>query len=433
MPRYELTALAEPAGSDSSFALDLNDGGNVAGGASFSGDPSTRAVAWLGGAPLVLDTSSVATVAHGIAVDDRVVGVSGASHAMLWDGGQAEDLHVHFPGKAASAAYAINGAGSVACAAGDAYYWDQAAVFPSRAAVYDASSGNVSYLDPFPGEDRSAACTAINEAGHAAGLSIRNDDPARYEHVFVFDGKQVVDWGATQAVRHHWNVVGVNAQDTVTGWRVVWRQPGYDYGGSYRILTPNDFHELPELPNPGSRNNRTFAQSINDDGVVVGVSVPYFDEPYCAFVDFPAGSPERGIYDLNKVTSNASGWQLEYATGINNAGEIVGYGTYQGRTRGFLLRPHDPGISELTIELLLSFVQLIGGIPQGGGGVGILPGGKPIPVDPPSWRQYSSEQRDILLASILRQLAPALSDENQDVLRDAADEIMKRVRKRLDQ
>src|SRR5688572_326438 len=61
MPRYELTDLSEPAGSESSFALDINDSGNVAGGATFSGDPSTRAVAWVNGASVVLDASSAST------------------------------------------------------------------------------------------------------------------------------------------------------------------------------------------------------------------------------------------------------------------------------------------------------------------------------------------------------------------------------------
>ena len=43
--------------------------------------------------------------------------------------------------------------------------------------------------------------------------------------------------------------------------------------------------------------------------------------------------------DLNSVVPANSGWDLQQAYGINDAGDIVGVGTYQGQTRAFLIDP----------------------------------------------------------------------------------------------
>jgi probable HAF family extracellular repeat protein len=47
-----------------------------------------------------------------------------------------------------------------------------------------------------------------------------------------------------------------------------------------------------------------------------------------------------GFHDLNERIPPGSGWKLEAATGINNRGEIVGWGDYKGNEQsGFLLVP----------------------------------------------------------------------------------------------
>jgi probable HAF family extracellular repeat protein len=45
------------------------------------------------------------------------------------------------------------------------------------------------------------------------------------------------------------------------------------------------------------------------------------------------------MVDLNTLIPAKSGWVLQTATGINDAGQIVGYGTFKKQTRGFLLTP----------------------------------------------------------------------------------------------
>lgn len=45
------------------------------------------------------------------------------------------------------------------------------------------------------------------------------------------------------------------------------------------------------------------------------------------------------MLDLNSVLPQGSGWILQEAQGINDEGQIVGYGTYNDQLRGFLLNP----------------------------------------------------------------------------------------------
>jgi hypothetical protein len=50
-------------------------------------------------------------------------------------------------------------------------------------------------------------------------------------------------------------------------------------------------------------------------------------------------SERSGMQDLNTLISPSSGWVLNSATGINIWGQIVGSGTLNGQSHGFLLTP----------------------------------------------------------------------------------------------
>jgi uncharacterized membrane protein len=50
-------------------------------------------------------------------------------------------------------------------------------------------------------------------------------------------------------------------------------------------------------------------------------------------------SPCSGMQDLNTLIPGGSGWVLNSVSGINSWGQIVGSGTVNGQTRGFLLTP----------------------------------------------------------------------------------------------
>jgi uncharacterized protein (TIGR03437 family) len=102
--------------------------------------------------------------------------------------------------------------------------------------------------------------------------------------------------------------------------------------------------------------------SINNSGSVVGFSnskPPDFTLHLAAFFDPPASNYHAFIYtggkmyDLTKQLVNGAGWKLSFATQINNAGQIVGTGLYEGSDgatvqRAFLLTPlAGPGITNI--------------------------------------------------------------------------------------
>jgi probable HAF family extracellular repeat protein len=74
----------------------------------------------------------------------------------------------------------------------------------------------------------------------------------------------------------------------------------------------------------------TAAYGINDSGQVVGGASGSYAYLYSG------GSAEN----LNSLIDPASGWTLERANAINDAGQIVGYGTLNGQTEAFLLNPY---------------------------------------------------------------------------------------------
>ena len=87
----------------------------------------------------------------------------------------------------------------------------------------------------------------------------------------------------------------------------------------------------------GTLGQGSSASDINASGQVVGAAF-INEEGECwtcrAFLW------QNGVMtDLNAVLPSGSGWVLEFATAINNAGQIVGWGLLNGETRAFLLTP----------------------------------------------------------------------------------------------
>ncbi|MBW4506036.1 MAG: DUF3466 family protein [Scytonematopsis contorta HA4267-MV1] len=75
---------------------------------------------------------------------------------------------------------------------------------------------------------------------------------------------------------------------------------------------------------------------INERGDVVGISYNNSDEPIIAWL-YSNGKAQ----DLNTLIPQSSGWYLEEAFDINDKGQIIGNGYFNGESRGFLLTPID--------------------------------------------------------------------------------------------
>lgn len=95
----------------------------------------------------------------------------------------------------------------------------------------------------------------------------------------------------------------------------------------------------------------SYAVGINNAGWVIGFSTFAIPEVYlhlAAMITPPSFMyhaflyADGKMYDLSRTLINGDGWQLSFPMGINNTGQIVGTGEYQGQQRAFLLTPVEP-------------------------------------------------------------------------------------------
>jgi hypothetical protein len=91
-----------------------------------------------------------------------------------------------------------------------------------------------------------------------------------------------------------------------------------------------DFGALPEA----FLTTAPCCHTINDRGEVVGFSIDGTTFAFTALI-----WKDKTPVDLNKLIPANSGWYLQAALSINNAGEIVGYGLKNGIVRAFLATP----------------------------------------------------------------------------------------------
>jgi probable HAF family extracellular repeat protein len=98
-----------------------------------------------------------------------------------------------------------------------------------------------------------------------------------------------------------------------------------------------DGTKLRDLGTLGGGRGHTVARGLNASGTVVGTATDADGRPVAAFWE-----EAYGWVDLNTLVPEEAGWRLEAATGVSDAGWIVGTGAREGRPRAFLLTPVDP-------------------------------------------------------------------------------------------
>lgn len=140
---------------------------------------------------------------------------------------------------------------------------------------------------------------------------------------------------------------GVNDLGQIVGWSSTEAVPESLYGweGSspiHAVLWPTGggMRDLGTLPG----DTFSTASKINVFGQVIGISgntiaFEDVDNRYEVIGHPFIWSEKNGMRDLNDLISTHSGWVLNSATGINVWGQIVGSGTVNEQSRGFLLTP----------------------------------------------------------------------------------------------
>jgi probable HAF family extracellular repeat protein len=325
-------------GGTQSFALDVNDAGQVTGNARF--DPSSsqlRAFLWDDGGMTNLGTLPAPptdTFSRGFAVNNRgqVTGESGFSRAFLWEGGVMTPIPTLGANSAGFGAD-INDAGVIV---GSSSNGQAVRAFRYRLGELEAED-----LGTLLGTSNSfARAWAVNADGVVVGVS-RNA---------INTTSQATMWTTEGPV----NLFA----DAVVGPPAVPGDPIDPVAFSEALAVSDAVHVVGTARSTLGRN-RAFlwhegtirdlgvlgqvhseAKDVNASGHVVG-----FAGPFAGFASF-GGRAFRWragvLTDLNDRIPADSGWVLNSAEGVNRFGLIVGFGTLAGQTRAFLLQPDAP-------------------------------------------------------------------------------------------
>lgn len=179
-------------------------------------------------------------------------------------------------------------------------------------------NGQMISLGQPAGGDWSSA-NAINALGAAAGVAMNAD--GSFRAFAVSAAGQVTLLAALGGANSYGNAI--SDQGVVAG---------HAQTGSGALVATTWTNGVAQaLGTLGGINS--YAYAINAAGQVAGYSDLMHGDTAAFLYD-------NGLmYDLNGLLSAGSGWQLLAAYGINNNGQIVGRGLYNGREQAFLLTP----------------------------------------------------------------------------------------------
>jgi len=257
--------------------------------------------------------------ASGINNNGQIVGTSsnssGSNHAFLFSDGSLQSLGT-LAGGTYSIASGINDQGQVIGSAntgpsGSSIYGDKHA--------FISSSGSLRDLGTLAGDKYSDAY-GINNQGQVVGTSSTSSGS---NHAFLYSDGALQDLGALPTYKYS-AAYGINNRSQIVGdsFNISNGFPSTEHAFLY---SEGLFQDLGTLG-----GNSSEARSINELGQVVGESSTSDGRAH-AFL-----YRDDALIDLNSLIPTDSGWVLEDAFGINQDGQIVGYGTINGETHAFL-------------------------------------------------------------------------------------------------
>ena len=192
-----------------------------------------------------------------------------------------------------------------------------------------------------------ARAQAINASGVATGYS---KNAAGQPQATLWSKGTATDLGSLGDGTRFSQGNGINASSAVVGYSYTGQSVGQLIGTTSSTDVMRAFVSqngvMTELPpvnpytaaNTGSTTNyHSVATDINVDGLVVGNSQRTSGLPAVATL-WQNGVP----IDLNTFLPAGSGWVLTSAEGINDAGDVTGYGTINGVTHAYLLAVPEP-------------------------------------------------------------------------------------------
>ncbi len=313
---YTVVDLGTLPGNNYSVARSVNATAEVTG--AFGSDRNNTSGIFLYSAG---DMTSLGTlggtsgIGNGINASSQIAGYStgsdGTYHAFLATSGTL--TNIGDLGGGSAVAYGINDAGQVVGSAVTAQGANHPFLYSNGQMVDLGTLGSPNNVDWWN------SAQSVNNAGVVVGTSY---DAKGNFHGFIWNNGKM---SALGALGGQWSeAFAINNKNQTTG-------IAYTKGNALAhafLETAGKMTDLGTLEGPLATS---WGLAINDSGVIVGYSD--FQQGYHAFVSGGVGR----IKDLNKLIPAGSGWVLEQAFGINNAGQIVGTGTHSGQEHGFLL------------------------------------------------------------------------------------------------
>jgi probable HAF family extracellular repeat protein len=319
---YEVIDLGT-LGGNAAFALDINDRGEVTGNSRTSTSTlPLNAFLWSGGVMNNLGTLPGSNpFSRGYAINNNgvVVGESDNNQprAFKWDGTELTDLGTL--GGATAVAHSVNNAGRIVGSSSNGQ--TSRPFLHVGGQMYDL--GTVA-----GGLDTPGRAWDINSRGEVVGWSrvAGSTSQATYWRTSPRGSvASVVNLGSLGDGERFSQAFAISDRGWIAGESIV-------IGSTYRaVLWRNG--EIEDLGSMGANHSR--ANDVNNRGEVVG--------HVGQFHNFPSFNGRAFVWqdgqmtDLNDLIAPDSGWVLRSAEGINNRGDIVGFGTYNGETRAFLL------------------------------------------------------------------------------------------------
>ncbi|HLK57528.1 MAG TPA: hypothetical protein VKU00_13255 [Chthonomonadaceae bacterium] len=237
----------------------------------------------------------------------------GAQHAVLFEGGSLFDLGTF--GGATSIANAINNNGASVGGALNAGGAMHAFLHTGTGALAGGDD-----LGTLGGANSQAF--ALNDSNVVGGQS--DTATAGVSHGFLWDSVNLMQDVGTLGGSNS-AVLGLNGVGQASG------LANTASGAQHAFFL--DSGVMTDLGTLGGTNSQ--GNAINNNEQVVGQSDTSTSGVQHAFV----WDPTNGMVDLNTLLPTGSGWVLTSATGIDDAGEIVGFGSIGGNVHAFLLEP----------------------------------------------------------------------------------------------
>lgn len=326
-------------GGTGSIARDINDFGQIVGESTLPGDLVARATIWNNGLPSELGGLNAGDNSVAWAINNQGVAVgtndlpSGVRTATIFQNGAVTDLGSSIgAGSTGSVAWDINDAGVVV---------GQAAINPgfSKGFVWDETNG-VAVAGTIPGY-MGGANLAINNANTIVGHSFFFGDPnvatlalpdGRGGYASSNIGPEGFSFSIASAISDSGIIAGFTNGGGLGGPNGEWQAAIFVPGERGTEYIPLGFM-------PGLSNSE--ANDVNDSGLVVGYG---FDGTGAGIAPRAFAWLGGVMTDLNDLLGPDSDLvQLYQATGVNDQGDIVGFGeTRDGSLAGFVIEGFVP-------------------------------------------------------------------------------------------